>query len=603
MLDDEESVLSGYVGSSAPSCTPSPAPSLDSTRFPYSLASTQASQPTNMPLGSNPEPEQEASRHDGCPRRATERDLTAGPTLSQDDFSIEKTERAPGMPQQLPVFLIPFSGALTEVPANGQCAYAALYASATATTEPRLEFTSDVVKGINILKRSVYTLMMVNLANDIACHVIDPRRELQRLYPTQPPPTDPTVATEALFSHYAHERVRTANAHIPSAFWAGPEVLRAMAQYLREPLFVLDVDANNDAHVQRYFYKDYVMPNGDIHETGCGGAMTDAEAKAMLTQYASLHVMPVFMVLKKHEGHFYGVRHGDVSTKWHAEGDASFTRNHCEGHDWYEEVLTHIKYGQRNAASVDPLQSDDATNMVIIGAMERRDRLDVVHDRLRLPRLDRVPYDVTILANGLEAEADRLRQVAGLSGNRLLTAETAPESGQDVSTGTRAPITSYGRAEQPTMLRILDSIRLEPEILADRSKLRQLLKENDVAITAWKRRTQPGHSPPGGHSSQGEFDTMFKWLLARRDQLHDMFAFLPYPELAAKRVPTELLLRWGALEAYDMQVSTLRGLLADDTASPSTKEYCRTWLAAATTEGGSQRDRDSIAPPQTAPNL
>ncbi|KAE8903185.1 hypothetical protein PF005_g25275 [Phytophthora fragariae] len=120
MLDDEESVLTGYVGSSAPSCTPSSAQSIDSTLFPYSLASTPGSQPNYSPPGYNTGSQPEALRHDGGSRVEIDGENTDGPSLSQDGFTIEKTERAPEMPQQLPVFLNPFSGALTSVPANGQ---------------------------------------------------------------------------------------------------------------------------------------------------------------------------------------------------------------------------------------------------------------------------------------------------------------------------------------------------------------------------------------------------------------------------------------------------------------------------------------------------
>ncbi|KAE9053629.1 hypothetical protein PF005_g33100 [Phytophthora fragariae] len=148
------------------------------------------------------------------------------PSLSQDGFSLGPTRAAPGMPQQLPTFLTPFHGSLTKVPSNGQCAYAALYATMTSTTETELTFTAEVVKSANIMKRSVYTLMMANLANDVECKVVDPCRELRRLYPTQPAPTDPAVATAALYTHYTQERTRTVNSQIPAAFWAGPEVLR-----------------------------------------------------------------------------------------------------------------------------------------------------------------------------------------------------------------------------------------------------------------------------------------------------------------------------------------------------------------------------------------
>ncbi|KAE8990196.1 hypothetical protein PF011_g18447 [Phytophthora fragariae] len=338
MLNDVDSELSGYVGSSAPSHTQSPAPTPGS-EYAYSLASDTMADLTTV----------ETNRQESLQTEAgvtTSNDEVGGPTdgsnetsLSQDGYIIEKVQQAPGMPQQWPVFLLPFRGALTSVPANGQCAYTALYATMSSSDETKLLFTSEVVKGVNIVKRSVYTLMMANLANDVACHVVDPCEELRRLYPSQPPPTDVNVATAALYTHYAQERIRTVNAPIPTAFWAGSEVLRTMAQYLREPLFVLDVNNHNDAHLHRYYYKDYMLPNGDIHETGCGGAMDDKQAKAMLEQYARLHVMPVFMVLKRYEGHFYGVHHGEVSTKWQAEGDPDFASTNCASHDWYAEVV------------------------------------------------------------------------------------------------------------------------------------------------------------------------------------------------------------------------------------------------------------------------
>ncbi|KAE9339361.1 hypothetical protein PF008_g11611 [Phytophthora fragariae] len=140
------------------------------------------------------------------------------PSLSQGGFIMGRTVPGKGMPQQLPVFLLPFNGALATVPANGQCAYAALYASTTTTVETKLTSTSDVVRGSNVVKRSVYTLMMSNLVNDVACKALDPSKELQRLYPSHPAPPNPAVVTTALYRHYTQERARSVNAHIPAAF-------------------------------------------------------------------------------------------------------------------------------------------------------------------------------------------------------------------------------------------------------------------------------------------------------------------------------------------------------------------------------------------------
>ncbi|KAE9265216.1 hypothetical protein PR003_g32531 [Phytophthora rubi] len=194
---DGGSQSTSYVGSSPPSSPRSPATTLGS-EFPYSLASeveTEWSQevseaPSRMTATAAGNHHQTAQA--GTSSASLENDL------SQDGFIIEKVAPAPGMPQQLPVFLMPFSGALTAVPANGQCAYTALYATTTSTDETDLQFTQEVTRGANIIKRSVYTLMLTNLANDVACKVVDPCRELRRLYPTQPAPPDTAVSTAAL---------------------------------------------------------------------------------------------------------------------------------------------------------------------------------------------------------------------------------------------------------------------------------------------------------------------------------------------------------------------------------------------------------------------
>ncbi|KAE9266537.1 hypothetical protein PR003_g32091, partial [Phytophthora rubi] len=409
---------SGYVGSSAPSCTQSPAPTPGS-EFPYSIDSDleAAKDLGDYATADGQASPSQAAASTGLDGDREDEQQSTPHSLSQDGFIIGKTEPPPGMPQQLPIFLMQFGGLLTSVPPNGQCAYAALYASTTDTVETKLSFTSEVVRGTNSIKRGVYTLMMTNLANDVACKVVDPCRELRRLYPTQPAPTDIKVATAALYTHYAQERTRSVNTPIPSAFWAGPEVLRAMAQYLREPLFVLEVNQANDAHVQRYYYQDYTLPNGDVHETGCGGAMDDATAKSMLRAYAHLHVMPAMIVLKRSEAHFYGVRNGGIATRWHAEGDLSFAQDHCSSHEWFNEVIAHMECCATRTDEIDTLTDDADVNAFIIGTMERRVRLDVVHDRLMLPRLDNTPYDLDILADGLPAEAARLQRCANSDGD------------------------------------------------------------------------------------------------------------------------------------------------------------------------------------------
>ncbi|KAE8879708.1 hypothetical protein PF005_g22588 [Phytophthora fragariae] len=465
---DDDASVSGYVGSSAPSHTQSPA-STPGSEFPFSIDSDLEeekhrliSNPESVGPSIVPDPQDEAAS-----LSQSEMVTTESPTLSQDGFEMERIVHAPGMPQQLPTFLIPFAGSLVTVPANGQCAYAALYPSTAHVEGHRLQFTSDVVRSINVIKRSIYTLMMSNLAQDVECGVVDPSRELERLYPSQPPPKDPASATAALYNHYGHERSRSANTQIPSEFWAGAEVLRAMAQYLREPLLVLDVTANNDAHLQRYYYQEYRLKSGDVHESGCGGSMADVDAKLMLQQYARLHVLPVLIVLKKHERHYYGVQHGGLAVRWHAEGDHEFAETNCDSHPWISEVLAHIEASVPKLAGVDPLHDLEEVNNVIIGGMEHRERLDIIHDRLCLPRLDGECVDLVELDARLGAEGDRLHRAAGPQVTAALSARSDNGGSLLPINAKRGPISSHGRVAEVVMGRILDSIRLEPELLAD----------------------------------------------------------------------------------------------------------------------------------------
>ncbi|KAE8960575.1 hypothetical protein PR003_g32323 [Phytophthora rubi] len=91
------------------------------------------------------------------------------------------------------------------------------------------------------------------------------------------------------------------------------------------------------------------------------------------------------------------------------------------------------------------MHDDDFTNMIIIGAMERRDRLDVVHARLHLECLDSAPYDIAILERGLGAEAARLQDLAGQIGalDRDRVKSQEQERAQPVEA--RAPISAHLR--------------------------------------------------------------------------------------------------------------------------------------------------------------
>ncbi|GMF41549.1 unnamed protein product [Phytophthora fragariaefolia] len=88
------------------------------------------------------------------------------------------------------------------------------------------------------------------------------------MYPGEAPPATQEAAAAMLYAHYVKMREVSVGTTVPQTFWEGPTVLRAMAVYLREPVYVWDVDAADRAHVQQYSYRTYAMDNGDPHETG-----------------------------------------------------------------------------------------------------------------------------------------------------------------------------------------------------------------------------------------------------------------------------------------------------------------------------------------------
>ncbi|KAE9268531.1 hypothetical protein PF008_g31095 [Phytophthora fragariae] len=228
--------------------------------------------------------------------------------------------------------------------------------------------------------------------------------------------------------------------------------------------------------------------------------------------------------------------------------------------------------------------------------MERRARLDVVHDRLNLGRMDRDPYDIAILDGVLKAEADKLHALAGTGGGSAHPTGTivAP----DGDSARRNPISAQGKVARSTLERILDAINADPELVSDRAKLRHLKEENLSAIKVWLRRGHTQPRQPQFHGGTDDFLPLMTWLVMHRTALHDLLQFVPYPELIAKFLPREMLLRWGDLELCDLQIATMRQLVNHEEVPIPAKEYCRSWVAACTTEDGSTRDRQLAKDPQ-----
>ncbi|KAG3114181.1 hypothetical protein PI124_g6988 [Phytophthora idaei] len=289
---------SSYVGSSAPSQSQDLVPTPGS-EYTYSLT------PTSSDLRSD----ELAQATDGAAVGPTSLSITAED--SDDDMENVQTVPVHSNAVHAAYWRSWFNGQEVHVPDDGQCAILALYATVTN----HLKLSSVLTRDVNQHKKAIYILMLANLRTDCQLKLLNPFAELTRLYPGSDPPKTPELAVALLFQHLLLERNRSVTTRVPSTHWASPHILRAYAQYLRQLLLVLDVDAHGDAHAQLYSYRDLDGLEEEVgdatpHEFGICTALSDAETSTYLRTCGRLKVLPSFLLLKHQERHFYGVQHG-----------------------------------------------------------------------------------------------------------------------------------------------------------------------------------------------------------------------------------------------------------------------------------------------------
>ncbi|KAG1697843.1 hypothetical protein DVH05_015797 [Phytophthora capsici] len=317
-----------------------------------------------------------------------EDDTVPATPSSQEEFTIARNaEGAPNGPVPVHLWLESFNGHEVEVAANGHCGFLALYATMNNHGTATMRNTAAIKKGANELKRVIYSKMMANLRTDVELNYVDPIAQCQVLFPSRPTPTSTEAATAELYAHYAGAREITVDTPVPVRFWVGTHELRTMAQYLREPLVVIDVTSATTANVQLYMYKTKRTATGKLHESGYVEALQDGKAVEYLETCWKLHVLPTFLVLHREEKHYYGVGHGELFVLWNAEGDPDYNAGLSDAYEWkrYINLVTKTK-AQADMGTIDKLL--DSNNQLIIKRMKQTDRLHVVHTRTGFPILN-----------------------------------------------------------------------------------------------------------------------------------------------------------------------------------------------------------------------
>lgn len=483
------------------------------------------------------------------------------------------------LPIQLGQWLASFNGYEVSVEANGQCAILSLYAMLSNHSSTRLPNTAAHMREASKVKRGVYTLMMVNLRHDVELGLVDPRQEYHRLYPNHPHEGSTQAATAALMAHYARERERPADVRVPSDFWASPHELRAMAQYLRAPVLVIDVTSSGDGHIQCYMYKDERLRSGLDHETGCYEAMTDRLAREYLYHCWRLHVLPHILTIHHQERHFYGVAHGELYVRWRAEGDPEFTATVPDTFPW-KATVNILQVGEdANLSTINRLADLPEVNAILIKRLTMRERLDVVHARLGLPILDAEGYDdEEALEELIRTETQLLQEDYGIDG---YVSGSQEHTDQDAlpELPPRYPRAATGDLTEDSHFRLLRASTDADIEDIDRPQLALLKAANQEAFGRWCTLYRPTlHVPDTKRRSTPH--SISVWLLDNHRSLRHLFAFLPYPELEAKCWPFADLMTWGAVEVFTEQTDALRRIVQDTSLPEAARGYCGEWLAA-----------------------
>ncbi|KAE9310447.1 hypothetical protein PR003_g20262 [Phytophthora rubi] len=176
----------------------------------------------------------------------------------QEDQDCRVTHVSPPTDRGAPLddWLGILGGKVVDVAANGQCGWIALYAALYNIEEGLVEVTKAVADSANLLKKRVINSMIANIVDEIKSHSHELQSELRAsgCHAVVNGGFDEQMC--ALVNHLVTQRDKPVKAKVPQHYWVRPAHIKAMAQFARESLYVLDVQEDDQDRVQAYAYHD-----------------------------------------------------------------------------------------------------------------------------------------------------------------------------------------------------------------------------------------------------------------------------------------------------------------------------------------------------------
>ncbi|KAE9135599.1 hypothetical protein PF010_g2007 [Phytophthora fragariae] len=137
-----------------------------------------------------------------------------------------------------------------EVSANGHCGWLAFHAALYNLNMGLVNISNEVAEGANILKKKVLNSMIANIVEEMQLHPQELTIELNASGYRQEANGSYEEQICALVNHLVAQRDKSVKAKIPMHFWVRPAHIKAMAQFARETIYVLDVHEDGQALIQ-----------------------------------------------------------------------------------------------------------------------------------------------------------------------------------------------------------------------------------------------------------------------------------------------------------------------------------------------------------------
>lgn len=189
-------------------------------------------------------------------------------------------------------------GRVTDVEANGQCGWLALYAAAHNVEHDELEMTAKTILEATQWKKRVLNVLLASLNQLVEAKVIDLTTEQGAQYSSDNKQTTcPSV--DALAMYWDAERRRSVDIPVPESCWVNMTVLHGATLFLREPVYVLDVHEDGNAHLGMYAYRREAGINGKSVDMPFFVNIHADKGLQLLKTLRANEVRPVMLILTR----------------------------------------------------------------------------------------------------------------------------------------------------------------------------------------------------------------------------------------------------------------------------------------------------------------